>query len=159
MIELATVCSNAQVGRVARGASRSKRRRNLCNGFRRARQDDLRLEPQDPQAELGEPRIPAAVRTAPTAMLHAIHFNHEPGRRSKEVYDEAGDDDLAPKRRTKLIGPERLPQEALRLGRRPAHGVSACLEDLLTTELAESGHGASSRPAWGRAQRPQAQAL
>jgi hypothetical protein len=60
---------------------------------------------------------------------------------------------LAAKHRAELTSAKRLPQDALRLGRRSPHGVSARFQDLLTTELAESGHGASSRPAWGRVQR------
>jgi hypothetical protein len=63
-----------------------------------------------PAAELSEPRIAAAVRTTPTAMLHTVNVNDEPDRRSEEVYDEARDHDLAPKRRAKLASPERLPQ-------------------------------------------------
>jgi hypothetical protein len=136
-----------------------KRRHDERDSLRRLRQHELRLEPQDAKPKLSQPRIPAAVSTAPTAMLRAIHFNDEPFRRSKEVHDEAGNHDLAPKHRAELASAKPLPQDALRLGRRLAHDVSARFEDLLTTELAECGHGASSRPAWGRVQRPQAQAL
>jgi hypothetical protein len=66
-------------------------------------------------------------------MLQAVHFNDEPGRRSKEVHDEASEHDLTAKRGAQLTGPERLPQDALGLGWRLPHGVRARVEDLLTT--------------------------
>jgi hypothetical protein len=51
-----------------------------------------------------------------------------------------------------LPRPPAVPEHAIWLGRRDSHDVCPSLEELLTTKLRESGHVASERSAWGRAQ-------
>jgi hypothetical protein len=119
----------------------------------------LRRHPEHPDAQRREPPLPAAVTATLARVMRTIHLDNEPSCRSEEIHDAASHHDLPAKLHAELAAPQRRPEHPLRLRRTLPHGVSMCFEKLLTTQLLESGHAASERPAWGRVQRPQAQAL
>ena len=84
-------------------------------------------------------------------MLRAVHFHDEPRRRSKEVHDEALQDNLAAKPHAELAAAQRLPKHPLRLRRRLAHAVRVRRKLDLPLKLpAPPSVGVAARPVRAR---------
>ena len=139
--------------------SAPERGANARDRVTRVAEHHLRLKPQDAEPEGGQALVSAAVTAALPRMVRPVYFHDQPCRRSEEVHDALGYDDLPAKLHAQLTCPQRPPEPSFRLRRSLPQSVSARLKKLLTTQLVECGQGASERPAWGRVQRPQAQDL